>query len=121
MVTLGVSNVEEGFKELCRKRRDDSVTIAAQSSHAGGYPMSQRECAGFNWPPLAVAAGEPLGVGPEVSVATAARSGPFDRIASRIPPSVERTPLSANALVGVGQLACHTCRPSSAFSGTFSQ
>ena len=27
--------------------------------------MSQRECAGFNWPPLAVAAGDPLGVGPE--------------------------------------------------------
>lgn len=26
--------------------------------------MSQRECAGFNWPPLAVAAGEPVGVRP---------------------------------------------------------
>ena len=27
--------------------------------------MSQRECAGFNWPPLAVATGDPVSAGPE--------------------------------------------------------
>lgn len=32
--------------------------------------MSQRECAGFNWPPLAVATWEPVGRGPEASAAT---------------------------------------------------
>jgi hypothetical protein len=26
--------------------------------------MSQRECAGFNWPGFAVSAGDPFGVGP---------------------------------------------------------
>ena len=42
--------------ELNGNLRDDRVTVGAQSSHAAGYPMSQRECAGFNWPPLAVSA-----------------------------------------------------------------
>jgi hypothetical protein len=31
--------------------------------------MSQRECAGFNWPVLAVSAGEPVTGGPETSFA----------------------------------------------------
>jgi len=29
--------------------------------------MSQRECAGFNWPGFPVDAGEPFGVGPEAA------------------------------------------------------
>jgi len=41
-------------------------------------------------------------VGQPESATTAAKSGPLLRIASRMPPSVERTPLSASALVGVG-------------------
>jgi hypothetical protein len=43
-----------------------------------------------------------LGVAQDDSAETAVRSGPRERIASRIPPSVERTPLSASAAVGVG-------------------
>lgn len=144
--------------------------------------MSQRECAGFNWPPLSISAEEPVSsspvavsragpgssvnacslsglprvcsarcaknsgepealcqsrvagvaqeartaawfsvmfcawlsaagqrkasvlvvVGQEDRQATAARSGPCPRMASRMPPSVDRTPLSASAAVGVG-------------------
>jgi hypothetical protein len=53
--------VEEiGFDELRRDLRDDGVTIAAQSSHSVGNPINQRECAGFNWPPLSIPASEPV-------------------------------------------------------------
>ena len=45
-------------------RRNDCVTIAAQSSHPIGSPMSQRECAGFNWPPLSIPAEEPVSISP---------------------------------------------------------
>jgi hypothetical protein len=41
-------------------RRDDGIAVTAQSSHAGGSPMSQRECAGFNWPPPSIPAVEPI-------------------------------------------------------------
>jgi integrase len=34
--------------------RDDGVAVGAQESHAAGNPMSQRECAGFNWPVFSV-------------------------------------------------------------------
>ena len=51
--------------ERRRLLRVEAIAVTAQSSHAGGSPMSQRECAGFSWPPEAVRAGEPLGVGPE--------------------------------------------------------
>ncbi len=112
--------------------------------------MSQRECAGFNWPPLSIPAQEPVSISPEavnragpgssvkacslkglprvcsdrdarnsgvplalrqslaldvaqpVKHATAARSGPWLRIASISPPSNVRTPFSASAAVGVG-------------------
>jgi hypothetical protein len=30
-------------------------------------PMSQRECAGFNWPGFTVSAEEPVSVGPEAA------------------------------------------------------
>jgi hypothetical protein len=46
--------------------RDDGIAVGAQSSHAGGYPISQRENAGFNAPRFSVEAGEPDGVGPGV-------------------------------------------------------
>ncbi len=39
-----------------------------------GYPMSQRECAGFNWPPLPVKARDPLDIGPK-SASCAAMEG----------------------------------------------
>ena len=45
--------------------RVDRITIAAQSSHAVGSPMSQRECAGFNCPILVVSAVDPLCPPPE--------------------------------------------------------
>ena len=52
------------YERFCDLRHD-GISVSAQSSHAGGNPMSQRECAGFNWPGFSVAAGEPVGVGPE--------------------------------------------------------
>jgi hypothetical protein len=51
--------------ELGGNRRDNRVTVGAQSSHAIGNPMSQRECAGFNWPPLSIPAQEPVSISPE--------------------------------------------------------
>ena len=50
--------------ELGRDLRDDRIAVGAQASHAAGYPMSQRECAGFNWPRFSVGAGEPFEIGP---------------------------------------------------------
>ena len=45
--------------------RVDGIAITAQSSHSGGSPMSQRECAGFNWPPAVIPAEEPVSSSPE--------------------------------------------------------
>ena len=59
--------LEGGFYELGRNLRDDGVAGGAQLSHSGGYPMSQREKAGFSWPPLSVPAGEPEGIGPAIA------------------------------------------------------
>ena len=56
----------------CRERRDDGIAVGAQASHSGGSPMSQRECAGFNWPPLSISAEEPVSISPE----TVSRAGP---------------------------------------------
>ena len=58
--------VEEGGYEGCGGLGDDGVAIGAQSSHAGGNPISQRENAGFNAPRFAVEAGEPDGTRPRV-------------------------------------------------------
>lgn len=64
--------MDEGFRE----RGDDRVAVGAQASHAAGSPMSQRECAGFNWPPTVVAAVDPVSTSPvTVSRAGVARSG----------------------------------------------
>ena len=64
-VRVLIDGKNHGFDEGLRKRRDNGVTIAAQSSHAVGNPISQRLCAGFNWPPFAIAAVEPVSTSPE--------------------------------------------------------
>ena len=63
---------EERFDEGRRLRGNDSIAVTAQSSHAGGRPMSQRECAGFNWPPLSIPAEEPVSISPDA----VSRAGP---------------------------------------------
>lgn len=70
--------------------------------------MSQQTNAGFRLgraPGFSVVADDPCGASPGTAAVTAARSGPCERAASRIAPSVERTPLSASEAVGVGQQA----------------
>jgi hypothetical protein len=59
---------DEGF----RRFRIECIAITAQASHSGGSPMSQRECCGFNWPPLSIAAVEPISIPPEA----VSRAGP---------------------------------------------
>ncbi|WP_244787755.1 hypothetical protein [Cupriavidus pauculus] len=69
--------------------------------------MSQRECAGFNWPPLSIPAQEPVSISPEA----VSRAGWFKSINATIcpigiPVSCGRggnTPLLASVAVGVGQ------------------
>ena len=56
--------VEIALDERCCGLRDDGVAVGAQASHSGGSPMSQRECAGFNWPPLSIPAEEPVSISP---------------------------------------------------------
>ncbi len=58
--------MDDGLDEGGGDLGDDGVSVGAQSSHAVGNPMSQREKAGFSWPEFAVAAGEPLEVEPRV-------------------------------------------------------
>jgi hypothetical protein len=53
-----------GYELRCRFSID-GVSVGAQASHAAGSPMSQRECAGFNWPPLSIPAEEPVSICPE--------------------------------------------------------
>jgi hypothetical protein len=86
--------------------------------------MSQRECAGFNWPPLVVCASDPVSISPEAvnragpeSITKSFRS--FDRFGF-----VARfawPPPEPSEDCGVGQLASHAVRPSKAFTGTFAQ
>jgi hypothetical protein len=71
--------------------------------------MSQQTNAGFNAPGFSVVADDPAGASPGTAAVTAAKSGPCERAASRIAPSVERTPLSASDAVGVGQQATCAC------------
>src|SRR5262249_13069917 len=51
---------KECFDPFVRDLGDDRVSVGAQSSHAAGSPISQRECAGFNWPPFSILAGDPI-------------------------------------------------------------
>ena len=55
------------FDERLGERSNDCIAVTPQSSHTGGSPMSQRECAGFNWPPLPVSTRNPFGISPEAS------------------------------------------------------
>ncbi len=72
--------------------------------------MSQRECAGFNWPPLAVTAGDPLGVGPETKATVL-------RLLSVLPAAL--FPFCAGVpAIGVAQPANQATRPNKAFVGT---
>jgi hypothetical protein len=67
------SKIVEGFDEGFRGDRVDGIAVTAQSSHSGGSPMSQRECAGFNWPPLSIPAAEPISISPDA----VSRAGPL--------------------------------------------
>ena len=53
-----VDCLAERLDELRRKKRINSIAVAPQESHSTGYPISQRECAGFNAPRFPVCAGE---------------------------------------------------------------
>src|SRR5690606_13441706 len=78
------AGAEIGFDEGLGGLRDDRVAVGAQASHSGGSPMSQRECAGFNWPPLSIPAIEPVRISPEA----VSREGPVIA-AARAKPSRE--------------------------------
>jgi hypothetical protein len=62
------------FDEDRGLRDVDCVTRSAQFSHAvaKGPSISQRECAGLNWPPLPISASEPVNIAPEA----VSRAGP---------------------------------------------
>ena len=78
--------------------------------------MSQRECAGFNWPPLSIPAEEPVSIcpeavkraGPQIAAACARSCGdPLRSISDNEPPNV-RTFFSPSAERGVGHDANST-------------
>jgi hypothetical protein len=79
--------------------------------------MSQRECAGFNWPPPPIPAEEPVSISPEAT----SRAGPHIAACVFKPPlrfpSISRVPF-VSLVAGVSQPASHTTRPRSALSGT---
>lgn len=99
----------EGPYERFRLRGADSVTIAAQASHSGGNPMSQRECAGFNRPPLSIPAEQPVSSAPE----TVIRHGPANfTCCVRLPPviaGVMQPPRLSSVAAGVFQPARAAC------------
>lgn len=64
--------IHHAFDESLRRLSIDGVSVGAQAHHSGGSPMSQRECAGFNWPPLSILASEPVSISPEA----VSRTGP---------------------------------------------
>lgn len=113
--------VEIRFDERDSRFGIDCIAVTAQSSHAGGSPMSQRECAGFNWPPLSIPAEEPISISPEavsragplIAAACAKSCGLPLRSISEIVPSNVRTFFSPSAWRGVGQPA----NPATSFSG----
>ncbi len=83
-----VQRLVRGADEGCGRLRDDRVAIGAQSSHAGGSAMSQRECAGFNWPEAAVAASDPVSSAPEA----VSRTGSIESASARIATSPAELP-----------------------------
>lgn len=102
-------------------RRDfgiDCIAVTAQSSHAGGSPMSQRECAGFNWPPFSIPASEPVSIlpeavsrcGPVIAAAMLKSCGAPFRAISDIAPASVRMFFSASDAREVGQPVRFACR-----------
>lgn len=47
-----------------RRFEVEGIAVTPQESHAGGSLISQRECAGFNCPPLSIPAEEPVSISP---------------------------------------------------------
>jgi hypothetical protein len=95
--------------------------------------MSQRECAGFNWPPLSIPAVEPVSISPvAVSRAGCGLLRNISAIVATVAPRpcpFQLLPFSAisskfvcglSLALGVGQPVSHAVRPSSAFVGTLS-
>ena len=78
--------------------------------------MSQRECAGFNWPPASIPAEEPISsspeavnrAGPQIAAACAKSCGEPLRKISDMAPSSVLTFFSPSAARGVGQVASST-------------
>lgn len=76
--------------------------------------MSQRECAGFNWPPLAISAEEPVSISPEA----VSRAGPLRaRTAAMFnvmffAMQLYSVPRCESVTVSVGHPASTACRPS---------
>ena len=105
--------------EGLRLRGNDCIAVTAQSHHSGGSPISQRECAGFNWPPLTIPAEEPVNICPVAVSRTGSAKAAI--CPSGIPLSHGRggsAPRFASVAVGLAQPASHACRPSSALIGT---
>src|SRR5690606_29173851 len=79
---------------------DDGVSVGAQSSHSAGYPISQRECAGFNGAGFPVAALQPVGVTPKACRGTVS----FLCFPSRRVMLADKSPVSLwSRVVGVAQ------------------
>ena len=64
------THLKNCFNEGYGRFRVDRVAVGAQASHTGGKSMTQRECAGFNWPGRSISAGDPVGAGPHARRAT---------------------------------------------------
>ena len=106
------------FDEDLRGGRNDCIAVTAQSSHSGGSPMSQRLCAGFNWPPLSIPAEQPISssphavnrAGPSIGENAATPRSLFQpfRAASFSAPFSVRALFSPSSALGVGQPAKST-------------
>lgn len=96
-----LGRADEGGGDL----RDDRVAVGAQSHHSGGYPISQRECAGFNRPPFPIAAEQPVSISPEA----VSRAGPGSVAApGRRSTPCDGPPFGPSCRQGVGQPASAT-------------
>ena len=63
-VAVGAQASDAAALVFAWRYRGEAFLIGAQASHSGGSPMSQRECAGFNWPPLSIPAEDPVSSSP---------------------------------------------------------
>src|SRR5262245_42778650 len=103
---------EEGFDERDGRFGAESVAVSAQASHTAGNPCNQRECAGLNWPPLAIPAEEPVSSQPD-AVNRAGPPGACESVRTiwSSPISLMRLPdrLRKESTAGVGQPANAAC------------